>query len=720
MNTEKIELSELTRRRIRNLHDAKVQINSEKIKHLGNLNIDDHGFIHFPDFKFDPKIEDESGILYGMVNIGKTFRRLLNEMPRYIHPDSALATCWVGQFPARLGYGPADQPTHLQGVIDEYHILQPGNEGMNHLCPDMRIGLELGWGGILKKIRHYRQEINPADTSFFDGEEEFVLGVQEWVADYVRCARAMAEKETDEVRRANLLEIADMNEWLVENPPRTLREACQFLAHFQCVDRTYAAGGAMGPLDEYLRPFYERDVENGRVTDEEAVWYIASLFFNDTHYAQLGGLIPDGSRDVTSRMSFIILDAMHVLHIPANVALSVNDKMNEDLFDRALQYTLEDGSGVCYSLMGGNMRYAKNGYTLEQARMRVKSGCNWTAIPGYEYPLQDVTRCNMAVALTHALDDLNDDETLDLEKLWKRFFDHLKIMLDCIKDGYDWHYEHISNSRPEIVLNLFMHGPIERGLNCAQGGVDLRSCCVDGIALATVADSFGALEERVIKEKRLSWQQVSEALQADFAPERYEKTRLLLKNIRRLGDPDSPSLKWAKRIRDAFVGYAKIPTPKHHLKIIPGMFSHGDVFMYGNVTPATPNGRRFRDPISHSNEPDDGFAIGLNTFSPTLKANTVAELQPGLGNSSPLHLDIDMALVEHGGGINALKALIRAHNAMGGTLINLNCLNKETLLAAHENPDAYPDLVVRVTGYSAFFASLSKEYRQQVVDRFLQ
>ena len=174
------------------------------------------------------------------------------------------------------------------------------------------------------------------------------------------------------------------------------------------------------------------------------------------------------------------------------MALSVNDKMNEELFERALQYTLEDGSGVCYSLSNGNMRYAQNGYTIEQARMRVKSGCNWTAIPGYEYPLQDVTRCNMAVALTHALDDLKGMgaeavrgllEELDLEKLFKRFFDHLKIMLDCIKEGYDWHYEHISDNMPEIVLNLFMHGPIERGLNVAQGGVDIRSCCIDGIAL---------------------------------------------------------------------------------------------------------------------------------------------------------------------------------------------------------------------------------------------
>ena len=71
------------------------------------------------------------------------------------------------------------------------------------------------------------------------------------------------------------------------------------------------------------------------------------------------------------------------------------------------------------------------------------------------------------------------------------------------------------------------------------------------------------------------------------------------------------------------------------------------------------------------------------------------------------------------GGIDALTALIHTHDRMGGTLVNLNCLSKETLLEAHADPSSHPDLVVRVTGYSAFFASLSKEYRQQVVDRFL-
>ena len=149
------------------------------------------------------------------------------------------------------------------------------------------------------------------------------------------------------------------------------------------------------------------------------------------------------------------------------------------------------------------------------------------------------------------------------------------------------------------------------------------------------------------------------------------------------------------------------------------MFSHGDVYAYGRNLKATPNGRLTGEPISHSNEPDPGFARGLDSFSPSLKATAVAKLQAGYGNSAPLHLDIDTAMLSENGGIDALAALIHTHNKMGGTLINMNCLSEQKLKEAHENPASHPDLVVRVTGYSAFFASLSRDYRQQIIDRFL-
>jgi formate C-acetyltransferase len=84
-----------------------------------------------------------------------------------------------------------------------------------------------------------------------------------------------------------------------------------------------------------------------------------------------------------------------------------------------------------------------------------------------------------------------------------------------------------------------------------------------------------------------------------------------------------------------------------------------------------------------------------------------------------LQLDVDPQLLRAKGGIEALEALIRTHNDQGGTLINLNVVSKEQILEAHADPSKYPDLVVRVTGYSAYFHSLSPEYRQQVVDRLL-
>ena len=116
--------------------------------------------------------------------------------------------------------------------------------------------------------------------------------------------------------------------------------------------------------------------------DDEAVWYIASLLFNDTHYSQIGGPAPDG-HDVTSRMSFLIPDAAHRLKIPRNLALRVRPGLNEELFRTSLRRLLDDGSGVAFSLSKGlDEGFARNGYPIGLARLRAKAGCNWTALPG--------------------------------------------------------------------------------------------------------------------------------------------------------------------------------------------------------------------------------------------------------------------------------------------------------------------------------------------------
>ncbi|MBU4374546.1 MAG: pyruvate-formate lyase [Euryarchaeota archaeon] len=702
------------------LRQTKLQHTAIKIKEGGFIDLDDLGSIPWSDpIPFTPKSNHPSGGCYGMKCIGENFKAWLEVHPVYIHPMSSLAGAFVSaSVPGVGGWKPEDRPVHLYSLHKEYNIIWSGFDGMNHMGPDMRIGLQLGWGGLLEKIRYFRRLNSQANTSFYDGEEAFVLGVQAWIRRHVDKAREMAAHEQDSDIKENLLEIADMNEWLVNGAPRTLREACQFLIWFQSVDRMWWHGGALGQLDELLRPYYETDRAAGLEDDETVIWHIASLFFNDTHYSQIGGPAPDG-HDLTSHVSFLILEASHQLKIPTNLAIRVHDGLDPMLLRKAITYLFKDGTGVSYSCAKGlDEGYMRNGVPIQLARMRAKVGCNWTALPGVEYCLQDIARLCMVSPFLHAFKDIAEETgSFDrMQKLWERYVYHLSICIDTIKRGFDWHLEYKAANSPEIVLNLFSHGPVERGLDMSAGGVDLYNMTCDGVGLATVADSFAAIEQRVVNEKRLTWSELARQLENNF--EGSEPVRLMLKNIPRYGTGGSRADAWAKRVSELYTHLVKdTPTPKG-INVIPGLFSHGIIGELGQNLGATPNGRRAHEPISHSADPDPGFMPNGGS-APTAKANAVAAVQPGFGNSAPLQIDFDKGLAFHCGGMEAIESLIKVHNNQGGTLVNINVISKEQILEAHDDPMKYPDLVVRVTGYSAYFHSLSPEYRQQIVDRML-
>jgi len=734
--------------RIKALEQAKTEFNEQKVRSFGTHDSDDHGWIPWPQpIPFEPRPTHADGAAYGFRGVGANFRRWLQVHPIYINPNSGTAGAWVQNgVPGVCGYDwlrPLSE--RKRGTVSDEELEQPRNwapddrpadqsvfalqrrfnhyaggiGSANHLSPDMRIGLDLGWGGLLAKLRRFRAYNHPDDTSFYDGEEGFVLGVQEWIGRHVSAAREMAAVETNALLKQNLVEIADMNAWLVDNPPRTLREAVQFLVWFQSVDRMWGLGGAMGQIDQLLWPYYEADVAAGRITDDdEVVWYIASMFFNDTHYSQIGGQGPDGA-DLSNRLSFLVLEAMHKLHIPTNIALRVYDGMNMDLLRRAIENHIADGTGVSFACSKGlDEGFMRQGHPIGLARTRAKVGCNWTALPGVEYCLQDVTRVCLITPLLMAMDELmtlpEPERTLDY--LWERYQAHLAFSVGVLKRGKDLHMERQGRNFPEIVLNLFCHGPIERGCDVAAGGVDIVDLAVDGIGLATAADSFASIEQRVVKEKRLTWEQLKAHLDNDFKDA--EDVRLMLNSVPRYGSGKGGGDVWAKRISDLWDRLVSSEPTPNGWRVVPGLFSHGGTFRYGSNLPATPNGRRAGEPTSHSADPDPGFLPG-GMVAATAKSTAVASVQPRWGNTTPLQIEFDSKLAKDMGGVEALMAYVLTHNAQGGTLINMNVVSKEMILEAHADPMTHPDLVIRVTGYSAFFRSLSREYRQPIVDRVL-
>jgi formate C-acetyltransferase len=171
------------------------------------------------------------------------------------------------------------------------------------------------------------------------------------------------------------------------------------------------------------------------------------------------------------------------------------------------------------------------------------------------------------------------------------------------------------------------------------------------------------------------------------------------------------------RVTQAFTQAVKeAPTPAG-FNIIPGLFSWANTIPMGKVVGATPNGRHRGAPISHGSNPDPGFR---KDGAPTAMAVAIASVQPSYGNTAPMQMELDPALSKDEGGVEHIADLIKTHFELGGTQINLNIMDAEQILEAHEDPSKYPDLVVRVTGFSAYFASLSPEFRQLVVDRIIQ
>ena len=261
---------------------------------------------------FEPVSNHPSGGFFGPKAVGANFRSLLEAHPVYIDPNSSLAGGYMVNFGAyrKVGWNPDFDFSFLMDDIQKYK-LSPGIGAGQHFCQDLAIGLELGWGGILAKIHHYRQ-MNPQSGDFYSGLEDIVLGLQNWIGRAADTARQMAGQESDPQVKQNLLEMAEINQRMVDGVPQTFREALQWMLWYQITARMYNGSGSLGRLDVLLQPYYDRETAAGALTEEEATFHIACLLVRDTAYLQLGGPDEQGE-DITTRLSFLALEAAHWL-----------------------------------------------------------------------------------------------------------------------------------------------------------------------------------------------------------------------------------------------------------------------------------------------------------------------------------------------------------------------------------------------------------------------
>ena len=706
--------------RIALLRKRKVAQTEEKAR-AGGANEDDYGLIVQNEFSYKLKPNHENGSIYGYRAWTENYCAILKDHPLYCDPLDA----FVGKGflflerlrPADKKWNPAYPFDELQKLFTLYNVI-PGIDNCHHFTPDLQIGFDLGWGGILKKLKEQRELHSEEHYEFYDSEIAVVEAIIAFLKRISDELDELSERENNAILKANLKEMAAVNRKVADGAPETLREAIQWMCWFSMLSRTYNRGSAGGQLDEMLRPYYEKDIADGRITDEDAVFWLACLFLQDSRYFQLAG--PDiNGKDMTSKISYLCLDAADKINIACNLTIRVHDGLDEDFFKKSVAYLFKNKQGwPRYSSDSALAEgFMKCGYSLELARRRVAAGCHWMCIPGMEYTMNDTVKINMARVFEVAYHEMVEDKSVtpSAEELFKRFSAHLKIAVDATGNGIMHHLKYQSKTQPELILNLFQHGLIEKGVNITDGGANYYNMCVDGSGIAVVADSFAACEQRVDREAKLTYAELTGHMKENFGGKDGEYVRQLLQHSERYCGGDSLGDAWAKRVSDLYTALVRDLNVQHPgINFIPGFFSWSNTIGLGKTVGATPNGRRHGDPINHGANPNGGFRADGAVSS---MCNSIGAIQPGYGNCAPVQLEFDPGIVNDKEGVDKMAAMIKTIMQTGNTLLNINIIDADKILEAHKDPFKYPDLVVRVTGFTAFFAMLSPEFRQLVVDR---
>ena len=708
--------------RIDALKNKKKAQTKEKIRVEGLLDEDDYGRVVPPANHWNTTPNHLDGSFYGLSGWTNNFCDLMEKHPTYIDANDAFAGRWM-YFMSRMRinkWNPDYPYDYLKENIQKYDIIC-GIGDDAHFAPDYQLGVKLGWQGILDKIEHFKKiNTSPEQTEFYNAHSRAVRSIQQWMQNHISKIEEMINTEVNSELKENLIEMASVNKNILSAPPQTLREACQWIIWYHLASRTYNRDGAGGQIDSLLQPFYENDLKKGIINREKAIYYLSCFLINDPIYWQLGGPDENG-KDQCSDISFLILEACDKINITLNITIRVHDGMNQELFRKGIEYLIKNKNA--WPRFSGDKAlvegFMKNGFDLATARKRIAVGCNWMSLPGMEYTMNDLVKVNMAKVFEVAYYEMiNDKETENATfNLWTKFQFHLKKAVETAANGIKHQLKYQKYNEPELILNLLSHGPLEKGKDVSDGGATFYNLSIDGAGIAVVADSFAALQQRIENEKKTTWDEVTFHLKSNFEEYDGDRIRLLLKNSEHYGQNNSLGENWAKAISKTFSDFVtdQSNTDEKHI-FIPGLFSWANTVSLGKSVGATPNGRKAKTPINHGANPLPGFTIDAASIA---MATAIARIQPGYGNTAPMQWELDPSLANENH-IEMIGAIIKSHFEMGGTLINVNIMDKEKVFEAHNNPELFPELVVRITGFTAYFSMLTPEFRQLVVDRLLE
>lgn len=594
-----------------------------------------------------------------------------------------------------------------------------------------------------------------------------VVMTYEAACDFIRRYAALAREKAEtaeETRKAELIQIAETCEWIAENPARTFREAIQAVQFVQTIMKVEVVSNAwsMSRFDQYMNPFYEKDIKEGRITRDEALELIQNMWVKCSDYVMprsangaefeggysvwfncnIGGVHPDGS-DATNEVSWLCLDASAGVQLyQPDICVRTYSRSPHDFLKHAVEV-----AAICPTIKFYNddaviptiMTLSEGKVSLQEAREYSNLACVEAGVVERISFANTTPFGSIAAAVEMALNN-------GMSRVYKRRFgpetgDPRKFKtMDEFIEAFRIQFRHITKmvcaannlgdmTRIGNIYLPFISGTrtdlIERGA-CMSGDMDKNADNPNNYnffvltGFGDAAESFNVVNDLVFERKKITMDELIDALDNDFEGP-YERIQNMIKyDVVHYGNDDEKADRWAE-VASQIISeetYEYYKTSHGHL-CHPNLQSATMNVGYGAVTGALPTGKKAGEPIADASGPISQF----DTTGPTACVKSVgkyccqASHDIGKPNLNLFNLRLAQDLIHGEGGAENWVALIKTLFEAGGTHVQFNVTDSHKLQEAQIHPEQYRDLIVRVAGYAAYFTELGRDVQDDIIGR---
>lgn len=633
---------------------------------------------------------------------------------------------------------------HIDAIAKVVKINQK-DHAQGHICPDVKRWLEKGPAGLkaeaLKKLETCAED----EREFYECVVLVMEGAIHFMNRYHDLILSMD-------REQELTEVAAICKNLSERGARTFHEAVQSIWFLFVIlhMESNASSFSPGRMDQYLYPFYERDVAQGRIDKDRALVLLECLWlkFNQIVYLRnqnsakyfagfpigfniaLGGVDAQG-KDTYNEVSLLCLQAQYDLGLPQpNLSVRLHKHTSSELMQAAIQVVAK-GSGMPQFFNDEAIIQTMHddlGIAIQDARDYAIVGCVELTTHGNNLGWSDAAMFNLNKALELTLNhgvclltgekiglDLGGLDTYgSFAALEQAFQTQVDYFIDEMMKAEEVVEQAHQDCLPTAFLSSVIDDCLEVGKDVTRGGAKYNLSGIQMIQIANLADSLAALQKLVYDERRIEAVDLLQALRTDFKNDRVMQT-MLQNKVPKYGNDvdwvDAHGAKWASYFREKMKQYTNYRGGPYHT----GMYTVSAHVPMGENVGASPDGRNAKTPLA-----DGGMSpvYGRDLSGPTAVLKSVSKMQDSCTtNGGLLNMKFLPSFFQTQTGRNKFENFLRAFVDLEIPHIQFNVVNRADLLDAKAHPERHQSLTIRVAGYTAYFVELAGKLQDEIIER---